>query len=214
MMMKAVVARPLRKTLRLRAIALSCFLCLPAGFAVASDEGGTPFESFQIIIDRNIFSPRRQQVRFEDNSLPEVHFSESEASERIYLTGALIYGATAVAFFEGARSEDEAVISRGGAIKGYQVVDINTDGIKLKKDEERIELPVGSGLSRQGDGRWIVLTGSFDPSSRFEPGQRTSFRSGSESEAAQRPATGEASEPSHSAMLRALMERRRREIEQ
>jgi len=212
-MMKALVARPLWKTLRLRAIALSCFLCLPAGFAVASDKGGTPFESFQIIIDRNIFSPRRQQVRFEDNSLPEAHFSESEASERIYLTGALIYGATAVAFFEGARSEDEAVVSPGDTIAGYQLIDVNTDAVELEKDEQRIELPVGSGLSRQGDGRWSVLPGSFDPSG-FEPGRRTSFQTGSESEAAQRPVAGEADESSRGDILRALMERRRREIEQ
>jgi hypothetical protein len=156
--------------------------------AGAADSGGVSYESFRIVLDRNIFDPGRSPGRTSRTEAPDVPIPPPSQSDRVSLYGALIYEGTAVAFFSGTRDEYNRAARQGEAIAGYRVIEIRTQSVELERDGERIELPVGGGLSRSGEGGWTIVTESpvLDrgrEASRERSGEEASQRADIRSEA-------------------------------
>jgi len=158
---------------RLMTILLLFLLTLPAA-SLRAEEGrlrpesrqpsGPQFDSFRLISDRNIFNANRRRGRTDattETARPVVQ------DERVYLVGAWIHDVVtsrvAVAFFEGTKSDYNTSRKAGESIAGYRVAEIRTDGVKLEQTGGPIELPVGGGLSRQGEGKWQVVLVSEPP---------------------------------------------------
>jgi hypothetical protein len=113
------------------------------------------FQSYRIVVDRNIFDPDRRASRPERRSTPTEPLSQPE---ELAVTGVLIHDGAAVAFFEGTTPEYSVDLKEGGTIVGYTVVEIRTDRLRISKNGREVELPVGSGLSRQHEGEWELAS--------------------------------------------------------
>ena len=157
---------------------------------------GPGFESFRIVVARNIFDPNRRESRSESRPAPE---EPAPQRDQFALTGVLIHEGAAVAFFEGTKPDYNADLKQGGTVGGYRIVEIRTDGIKLSKDGREIGLPVGSGLSKQHEGEWEL---SSAPSflDRLEPSSNQST------------ADAESNDSSSTDLLERLRKRRQREV--
>ena len=176
---------------------------------------GLAFDSFQIVVDRNIFDPNRRRQQRGGASMADPPRVQQPPDERIALTGSLIYetanNTEIIAFFEGSKAEYNATIRLGESIAGYRVAEIRTDGVKLETENQQIDLPVGAGLSRQVEGKWQIVSAS-DLSARRGP------ESGSPETIQTRPTSSgdsaetKSSEGSTNDVLRKLMERRKQEL--
>ena len=198
--------------------------------AEGNRSSGLTFDSFRIIYDRNIFSANRRAGQSAD--LPTSKPQPVQA-EQIFLTGTLIQTTGSVrecvAFFEGSKAEYSACPKLGESIAGYRITEIQTEVVRLEKNEERIEIPVGCGLRRQGEGKWQVVSesnspgrremGSFDGRRGSDYGQRRDMGSRSRTSSGTPPAsTGEAAKTAPSGLstdeiLKKLMERRQQEAQ-
>ncbi len=168
------------------------------------------FESFRIVVDRNIFDPNRSPHQLNSRSVSNDPVSQPE---RLALLGAMVYGEEAVAFFEGTKPEYTANVNEGDTIAGYRIVEIRTDGLKLSKGERHIELPVGSVLSRQRGSEWELSLSA----GRFNRSGLTSHSRESEQQGLSRgqaPSRDESSGSSYTDLLKRLKERRKRELGQ
>jgi len=154
------------------------------------------FESYRIVVDRNIFDPNRRASRPERRSTPTEPVPQPD---QLAVTGVLIHEGIEVAFFEGTKPEYSVDLKEGGTVAGYTVVQIRTDGLKLSKDGQEIELPVGSGLSRHDEGEW-ELSSSPPFLDRREPS------------ALERPAERKSRDTSSTDLLERLRKRRQREV--
>lgn len=192
--------------------AVLAILIIGAFPAVAAGSDAISYESFRIVIERNIFDPGRTAAR---PGRPEVTVSaiaEPVRNDRFFLYGALIYEGTAVAFFSGTRDEYNLAARKGGSIAGYRVVEIRTQSVALEIDGERVDLPVGSGLSRQSDGQWAMTSEAPVLDRRPEAGRERNGE-GASQQADARSEAGETESPSASDLMQRMMERRRRELE-
>jgi hypothetical protein len=192
--------------------AILAILVLWAFSAASADSGEVSYESFQIVVDRNIFDPGRSPGRPARSEASEVQSQAPAQSDRVSLYGALIDGGTAVAFFSGTRDEYNRTARQGETIAGYRVIEIRTQSVELEKDGERIDLPVGAGLSRQWEGGWTITTESPVLNQGLEANRernheetrpRTETRNGS--------GPGNASPVSD--LMQRMMERRKRAVE-
>ncbi|MFH1742613.1 MAG: hypothetical protein ABIH23_26715 [bacterium] len=161
------------------------------------------FESFSIVLDRNIFNPNRYPRR--EAETPALPPPRPPEIEHVSLIGTIIYSEGAVAFFEGTRSE--SAVRLEGEIAGYRITKIGTDKVKLEKDDQSVDLPVGMGLSRQDEGEWEVSSTSFS-SNRRESSVPAGDRSGSASSSG---SESDKQEPSD--VLKKLIERRKQETQ-
>jgi len=180
------------------AAVLCLLLSVPAlGRAQESRSSAAPgFESFRIVVDRNIFDPNRRESRPETSPAPE---DPAPQPDQLALTGVLIYEGEGVAFFEGTEPDYNVDLKQGGTVAGYRIVEIRTDGIKLSKNGREIELPVGSGLSKRHEGEW-------------ELSSAPSFLDRRESSSNQGAADAESSDSSSTDLLETLRKRRQREV--
>jgi hypothetical protein len=110
------------------------------------------FDTFHLLIDRNIFSASRGTPA-EDELDAEGAKAFSESAR---LMGTWLEGDRAVALFEGMPGNTHQTLGRNGVIAGYQIDDIRTDGVTLYNDENTMELQVGSGLAKIDDS-WTVV---------------------------------------------------------
>ena len=51
-------------------------------------------------------------------------------------------------------SDYRRVVTTGDIIAGFRVAEIDTSAVKLERDAEELELEVGQGMSRVGEGDW------------------------------------------------------------
>lgn len=186
------------------------------------------FDSFRIVLDRNIFDPNRRARQPYTRPTPRPRPALPPPTERISLRGALIHetatSQVVVAFFDGSRSEYNATVKPGDTIGGFRAAAVGTSRVILEKDGRRFDLPIGSGLRRQGDEPWEVVSASETSTSRA-PISRTpdttatsgtarvdsSSASGSGGSGGA-ATTQESSGDSPSEVLKRLMERRRQEL--
>jgi hypothetical protein len=162
--------------------------------AADSDRG---YESFRLVQTRNVFDPDRRAPR------PQGAVRETTTPARVEsvaLTGTLVQPDRAVAFFGGSRPEYRQVLPLLAEVAGYTLVAITTSHVELERDGERIQLPVGQGLRREGDGPWELTREVSRPSA-------TASRSAT-TQSDREPASDNAI----SDLMKRMMQRRQQEV--
>lgn len=177
------------------AAALIAVMASPVPAQDGSGSSTPAFESFRIILDRNIFDPNRRQER-PKSSRPQPT-STPARTEQISLIGTILYEQGSFAFFEGTEPEYDAIVKLGERIAGYRVAEIHSANVILEKDKQRMELRVGLGLSRQGEEEWAIALIERDADREAEAGSSSDGDDSSD-----QPAND---------VLKRLMERRRQE---
>jgi len=191
------------------------------------------FEAFKVIAVRNIFDPNRQPPPPGQDSSYASRIDRSASSvpaparEYFDLLGILIDRHNKVAFFEGAKSEYNAVVGQGETIAGYQITGISTEQLILEKEGEQIQLPVGSRMEKNDQDEWrltsitktqsAVASISTDQASEKNANQPAaatiSTNPPSDEEAEGPPAASQSTGGANDDILKQMIERRRRELE-
>lgn len=159
------------------------------------DATTTSFETFQVIVQRNIFNPDRYGgSNYSYQRHPEV--------PTFALAGTMSYRKGMFAFFSGTSDEYRKALQEGGTVAGYTVTHITFDGAELKNGEKTIELKVGAAM-RLEDGSWTLSApGEWENSSSSE----TDNQNTNGVPAAPLPSSGEQND-----VLKRLMQRREQE---
>ena len=190
----------------LAAVVLAMSLILATGLlAGGQNEPAKPavdpaYESFRMVIDRNIFNPQR-------NGKPggEVKVASS-ADDYIDLLGALITSEGALAIFEGSETEYNAILRSAQTLAGMRLTEIGTDQVRLQQGDRQLDLPVGYRLSRSRGGAWEVGDGPLTEIAHTT-GTQVQDSTGSAGD------TKEIEAPADE-VTKKLMEKRRRELGQ
>ena len=164
------------------------------------------FELYRIVADRNIFDPNRRPSQPEQLSTPE----ESPPPDQLALIGALVNDEGAVAFFEGSRAEYSVDVKLGETSAGLRIAEIRTDRLTLENEGRQIELPVGSGLSRLGEGEWELASVDLPSRSSSEDWTATSSTQTSSRD----PDNEESASGSSNDLLERMKARRQEELDQ
>lgn len=160
-------------------------------------ESGAGYEAFVWIQSRNVFDPNRRPPP------PQSMMRETTSparSESIVLTGTLVQPTQALAFFGGSRPEHRQVLTLQQEVAGYTLVQVTTAHVELEREGERLRLPVGQGLRREGEGPWEFTAEIRSPDAI------------SSSTTAVNPEGERASEDASSDVMKRLMQRRQQEI--
>ena len=191
------------------------------------------FEVFEIILNRNIFDPNRTTDRRKPSPQEEAAANKATAvegasneekldefkSEEMALVGTIIDGPTAVAFFTSESSDFKTVAQRGEMVGEFRLAEIRTEHVKLESEGKTIQLPVGSRMSSQRNGDWIIALNSpatpkpknENPSEGSQEGNTSNPPEGASgsSSSTPSPASGDGTDD----VLKRLMERRRKALE-
>ena len=113
------------------------------------------FNTYRILMDRNAFDATRNSKAKRDAQADAA--APPPPPQTLRLLGTWIEGDDASALFEGDGASPREGVKRGGTLAGYTVEDIRTDAVVLRKDQETVELKVGSGLEKGKDDKWSVV---------------------------------------------------------
>ncbi len=180
-------------------------ICRPAAAQTTNAPAATnatDYSSFQIITERNIFDPNRyahashRQGRAISKSAP--YFS---------LVGTMNYRNGMIAFFDGNDSDYRKVLSLGGVIAGYKVVEITQRGVKLEAAGKPLVMKVGAQMRQEGKGEW-QLAGSGELAATAATA--TNEAPATDEMPAASTAPSSASEPND--VLKKLMQQREQEL--
>jgi hypothetical protein len=179
------------------------------------------FETFESILDKNIFNPNRRPRREETQPV-----ERTPDPDEIVLTGTIVTEKDRFAFFEDSRSGDITVVSTGKTFLGFDVDAVNTNSVILKKDDKPFEVSMLMAMRKDQDSDWEVSTptnvkrGSSSSSSssrssvsgsRNEDSSRSSVApSASESPSSESSGSGDV----QNEVLRKLLEKRKQEAGQ
>jgi len=160
------------------------------------------FESYRMVRTRNIFDPLRIAGSMSDDAAPArpEPTPPPKASDFVALTGVMITGDHALAFFSGSRPDYDRVIPVNSDIAGAKLTKITPAGVEVNRGGTAIVVGVGQ-------------TVPFDKSAPVSAGPSLI-----NSAAAPRPATGSSSQstnaPSGEAneIMRRMIERRQQEL--
>jgi len=140
----------MRSTLYLMMIAMG--LALEAG---AADETNTPsalsYESFQIILDRNIFNQNRSG---RSRDYTRVRSERTPRTDAFTLRGTMSYEKGWFAFFDGTSSDYRKAVQPVETIAGFKLLSVGPEGVKLESNGKQIELQVGRQMKRPEGGEW------------------------------------------------------------
>jgi hypothetical protein len=201
------------KRMNMVIILIVCTVTLATVLNYAADEApasAPEFKDFKIILDRNVFDPSRSQ-----RSSREERGRRVQPPDRLALMGVLIDNGKAVAFFEGSQREYNTELQRGETIDGYTITNIRTDRLIMQKGNQRIDLPVGSSLTKRSGEDWALSSreASEESSPRYGSSDKDSVTSGSIASGAQERSTASSvNEGSSNDIMKKLMERRRQEV--
>ena len=117
---------------------------------VVGAEAGVPgsFEPFQIIAERNIFSPKASGRPAESEKPSQPTW------DSLVLAGTMSYEKGQFAFFDGSSPDFRKVLKVGDNIGGCVLTEIASKQVKLKAGELEFELPAGTRLIRENAGQW------------------------------------------------------------
>lgn len=179
----------------------------PAG-AQTRESLSPDFDSFEIVLSRNIFDPNRREGRDSEESRTyeePVRYSEPIT---VSLLGTMLRGNEAIAFVSGSEVGSATEAGNGAVLAGHKITAIRADGISLEENGTKVDLPVGSSLAKDEDGVTIT-TGVSSPKAE-ESKSEDKYDSGSQSV----PETGtEATDGgAESDAMKKMMERRRQEL--
>ena len=161
------------------------------------------YKDFKIILNRNIFDPdRRPKTVYTPVSTRK---TKTRTKERIHLMGSLISDTRTISFWDGSGLEGSGELNVGENVAGYRICKILTDKVSLEKEGRRLEVPIDSSLVMNDAGDWEI--GSADAEyfrEEVSPDNTTEKKSsGDEQE------SGDMND-----LLKKMMERRKREIDQ
>jgi hypothetical protein len=128
----------------------------PAGTAAA---GLAPvsFDSFRLVVDRNIFDPNRtRRGSFGPVRAPR-------AVDSFSLVGTMSYGKGTFAFFDGSSPAYRKALTNSETIAGYKLTQITDRRVKLASGTNIVEMAVGTQLRREEEGGWtfVAQAGSY-----------------------------------------------------
>ncbi len=108
------------------------------------------FDTFRIIVERNIFDPNRigRTAGTAENQPPR--------GDMISLVGTMRYEKGLFAFFDGSNASFQKALHEGESIAQYTVTRIGSDGVELTRDGQKFSLTVGQQLRRPVGGDWTV----------------------------------------------------------
>jgi hypothetical protein len=182
-------------------------LVLGAGFLAnaqsTNDSNTTDYDSFQIIVQRNIFDPdrypHRSRIRSEVPGVPT--FS---------LAGTMSYRKGMFAFFSGTSDDYQKVLQQGGTIAGYTVAKITFDGVQLQTAVTNIDMKVGAAMRLEGSDWELSEPGEWGVSSSSTEAQSGNQSGNQNTDANSTPAPSPDSAPND--VLKRLMQLRQQEL--
>lgn len=180
-----------------RSIAFVLATAFIASGQPSNNSGPADFQSFRIIVERNIFNPDRYpQYTY--------HPGTSHGVPTFSLAGTMSYRKGMFAFFNGTDSEYEKALQEGGTVAGYTVTKVTFEGVQLQGGGKTIDMKVGAAMQQEGGSWQLVAPGEWNATP------------GTENEG-ENPTAGAAStnEPSSSVpndILKRLMQQREQEL--
>jgi hypothetical protein len=202
--------RRLRPTRAVRAFILWVVLSTGVGVSTFSlrtvaAEAGAGEDLLALFSERNVFDPNRRAPRRGEERRT---FAPPPRSENFRLIGALIHDDNAFGFFDGTDSDYRRVAEVGEVFAGFKVVAIDTAGVTLEKDGDPIEMAVGAGMRRVGEGAWTPADGAGEVGAPLTGDRDAEIESTGDEPA---PEATTAAEDEASDVLRRMLERRRQE---
>lgn len=163
-----------------RAAWQACLLALgwvTLGFALpvqaAESRGRADLASFRLITERNIFNASRAPGRAESSR----ETRRTPRADAFGLVGVMSYDKGTFAFFDGSGSDYRKALQQGGAIAGFQLLEILPNAVKLQAGTNGapVQMQLGMQMRREEEGEWKLgeRTESFPSSgssSRFSSG--------------------------------------------
>lgn len=179
------------------------FLLVIAALAATAqstnDSGPVDFDSFQVIVQRNIFNPDRYPH-------PSYYRRQSHGVPTFSLAGTMSYRKGMFAFFNGTSDEYQKVLQQGGTIAGYTIAKVTFDGVQLQSSGKTIDMKVGAAM-RQEEGGWeLSAPGEWGESAAMETSSDGQSSGAQNTGATSTPAPSPASAPND--ILKRLMEQR------
>lgn len=110
------------------------------------------FDTFRVILDRNIFNPNRS---------PRSRATAEEKPPRvdeIALVGTMQYEKGLLAFFDSTDSNFRKNLREGESIAGFEVRRITADRVELARGDQKVVLQVSHQLQRAEGGDWVINT--------------------------------------------------------
>ncbi len=172
--------------------------------AASEDKAGptNEFESFSLILDRNIFDPDRRGPREQRRERPP----EPPREESFTLLGTMFYSDKQLAFFDGTDSDWAGAVKLGESVAGHKLTNIDFDKVEIDWNGETIVLEVGFARTKRGEEPWSTKGRDEWSGNSRRSSRRSSSGSGSSGSSAEStPALdGDASD-----ILKQMMERRK-----
>lgn len=111
---------------------------------------GVDFNSFKIVVERNIFNqsrmPHERAVR------------STRIPDSFSLVGTLFYSAGDIAFFDGSSADYQKALKVDGDIAGFKVTAITLNSVTLSEGTNQTVLKITAQMRRDDDGHWLVST--------------------------------------------------------
>lgn len=118
--------------------------------AVTPAPTGPDFNSFRIVLERNIFNPNRiGRTRAGSDEVPT-------KVDQVALVGTLQSDQGDLALFDGSESAFRKSLRAGQTVAGFTVKDVQANAVQLEKDGKALSLKVGQQLTRPPGGEWVA----------------------------------------------------------
>lgn len=158
------------------------------------------FKHFDIVITRNVFDATRRPPREEAKQPPPTPPARPRAPVRnarhVTLAGVFLADDRAVALLVEANGRCSN-IPVGGEFENLTVTAVNSSGARLRSGETELTVAVGDRLSDGGEDKWTVVGGTQTSQAPSVQEVKTERKAASRAE-----------------LLRQMMERRKRELQQ
>lgn len=171
--------------------------------------GPLGFDSFKIIVDRNIFNGNRSGQRIA--STRSSSRQRSVQVDSFTLVGTLINGTQRTAFFDGTDSAYRKALKVGDRIAQFEVLEIGYAGVRLLDGSNNLDVRVGSGYKREDNGPWKSSTGGSYASASSGTFSSSQSSQSSSSASISGSSGDSASDGDADEILKRLMERRNSE---
>ena len=113
------------------------------------------FDTFRILLDRNIFSSKRVGKSTEAAAAKQL--AAKPPSDVLRLMGTYLTPERTLALFEGTADVPGGGVNVGDSIAGYHLEQVRVDGVVLANAQGKIEIRVGAGLTKNDAGAWSVV---------------------------------------------------------
>jgi hypothetical protein len=151
------------------------------------------FDTFAIILKRNVFDPTRVPYREPEAPMPPAPKPAPAPSPKsVTLAGVFLADERVVALFVGSDGVCRNV-GKGEQMEGLTIGDVDARGVRLKAGDQELKVAVGEELSDGGKEQWSVVGRSAQAPSVDAAAQQRK-------------------EADRGELLKRLMERRKREL--